>query len=76
MALCSVAFIDLTDRFDDILKSSFLESPVGDKTRVRKVGENLIKLLANSYYTLTWLNAKQANESFPGQIDFNNITEV
>lgn len=76
MAECNIAFTDLTDRFDDILKSSFLESPAGDKTRVRKVGENLIKLLSNSYYTLTWLNAKQANESFPGQIDFNNLAEV
>ena len=58
MTLCNNAFSDLSDRLEDILSSSFEESPRGDKARVNKVAENLIKLLVNSYYSLTWVNSK------------------
>jgi hypothetical protein len=61
MTLCNNAFSDLSDRLEDILSSSFEESPRGDKARVNKVAENLIKLLINSYYSLTWVNSKYAN---------------
>jgi hypothetical protein len=61
MTLCNNAFTDLSDRLEDILSSSFEESPRGDKARVNKVAENLIKLLINSYYSLKWVNSKYAN---------------
>jgi galactitol-specific phosphotransferase system IIB component len=34
MTLCNMAFIELSNRFEDILSTSFEESPKGDKTRV------------------------------------------
>ena len=59
------------------MSSSFEESPRGDKTRVLQVGDNLIKLLANSFYSLTWLNAKYVNQTFPEtKIDPKNIPQV
>lgn len=73
MSVCNTAFIDLANRFEDILSTSFEESPRGDKKRVIQVGDNLIKLMANSYYALTWLNAKYANETRPNQIDVNDL---
>jgi hypothetical protein len=77
MTLCNNAFIELSNRFEDIMSSSFEESPRGDKTRVFKVGDNLIKLLTNSFYSLTWLNAKYVNQTFPEtKVDPNNIPQV
>jgi hypothetical protein len=76
MTLCNNAFIDLSNRFEDILSTSFEESPRGDKKRVFKVGDNLIRLIANSFYSLTWLNSKYANQTKPGMIDFNNQQQV
>jgi hypothetical protein len=76
MTLCNNAFIELANRFDDILSTSFEESPRGYKKRVIMVGDNLIRLMANSFYSLTWLNAKYANQSKPNQIDFNNLQQV
>ena len=61
MTLCNNAFIDLANHMDDILSSSFEESPRGEKKRVEKVANNLIKLLTNSYYSVTWVNSKYAN---------------
>lgn len=58
MTLCNNAFVDLSKRLDDILEASFGESPKGDKTRVGLVADNLIELITNSYYSVTWLNAK------------------
>jgi hypothetical protein len=60
MTLCNNAFVDLASKIEDILSSSFEESPRGDKARVNKVADNLIKLLTNSYYSLTWVNSKYA----------------
>jgi hypothetical protein len=60
MSLCNSAFRDLSDKMEDILSSSFEESPRGDKMRVGRVASNLIQLLANSYYSLAWVNAKFA----------------
>eukprot|EP00347_Sterkiella_histriomuscorum_P023347 403334993 len=57
MNLCNNAFIDLCNHLDEILDSSFYESPRGDKDRVNLVGDNLIELLTNSFYTLSWLNS-------------------
>jgi hypothetical protein len=77
MTLCNNAFIDLSNRLEDIMSSSFEESPRGDKNRVLKVGDNIIKLLANSYYSLTWLNAKFVSEAYPeNKIDPKNIKQV
>lgn len=74
MTLCNNAFADLANRLDDLLSASFEESPRGDKNRVKLVGDNLILLLQNSYYSITWLNAKFYNEKYPNQpIDTNNI---
>ena len=58
MTLCNNAFIDLSNKLDDILSASFDEAPRGDKERVLAVADNLIMLIANSMYSLTWLNAK------------------
>jgi hypothetical protein len=60
MTLCNNAFVDLASKMEDILSSSFEESPRGDKARVNKVADNLIKLLTNSYFSLTWVNSKFA----------------
>ena len=76
MTLCNNAFVDLCNRFEDILSSSFEESPRGDKQRVLQVGDNLIKLMTNSFYALTWLNAKQYNKTNPNSIDLNNTVLV
>lgn len=77
MTLCNNAFIDLCNRFDDILSSSFEELPRGDKNRVRSVGDNIMMLITNSFYSLTWLNAKQYNLTHPtNPIDTNNINMV
>lgn len=65
MTICNNAFVDLASRFDDILAASFEESPRGDKQRVKLVADNIMMLIANSYYSLTWLNAKQYNSSHP-----------
>jgi len=76
MTLCNNAFVDLASKIEDILASSFEESPRGDKTRVNYVANNLIRLLTNSYYSLTWINAKFANETSTTPIDYNNTIIV
>ena len=77
MTICNNAFIDLCNRFDDILSSSFEESPRGDKARVSIVGENIMQLIANSFYSLTWLNAKHYTMTHPNEVvDTNDITQV
>jgi hypothetical protein len=58
MTLCNNAFVDLCNRFEDILTASFEESPRGDKTRVLLVADNIMQLITNSYYSITWLNTK------------------
>ena len=58
MTLCNNAFIDLSRKMDDILSASFDESPRGDKERVGALGDNLMLLLSNAMYSLTWVNAK------------------
>lgn len=74
MTLCNNAFVDLCNRFDDILAASFEEAPRGDKERVKIVGDNIMLLIANSYYSLTWLNAKQYNATHPeNPIDSKNL---
>ena len=65
MTLCNNAFIDLARRLDDILSSAFEESPRGDKDRVTAVADPIMQLIANSYYSLTWLNAKHFKTSHP-----------
>ena len=72
MTLCNNAFVDLASKMEDLLSSSFEESPRGDKKRVNAVASNLIKLLTNSYFSLTWINSKYANETFTTPIDYNN----
>lgn len=42
MTECNNAFTELADRFDDILASSFEESPRGDKKRVFVVADNIM----------------------------------
>lgn len=76
MAQCNIAFVDLCNRFEDILSASFEESPLGDKKRMQPVADSIMMLIANSYYSLTWLNAKQYNSTHESQIDFNNIEQV
>jgi hypothetical protein len=57
MTLCNNAFADVSQRMEDILSSSFDESPRGLKSRVNSLGDKLMTVLANSYYSLSWLNA-------------------
>jgi len=76
MVACNNAFIDLANKFEDILSTSFEVSPRGDKTRVTTVADNLIKLMANSYYSVTWVNAKYSNRTNPNKIDVNDIRRV
>lgn len=76
MTLCNNAFVDLANRFDDILSASFDESPRGDKKRVQLVADNIMMLLTNSYYSLTWLNSKQYNKTNPNSIDINDLVRV
>jgi len=42
MILCNNAFFNLADRMEDLLSTSFNESPRGDKKRVGKVANNLL----------------------------------
>lgn len=65
MTLCNNAFVDLSKRMEDILASSFEESPRGDKNRAAIVGDNLINLLSNSLYSLSWLNARHYKAIHP-----------
>lgn len=65
MTLCNNAFIDLARRLEDILAASFDESPRGDKQRLQTVGDNLMQLLTNSFYSLTWLNARHYKATHP-----------
>ena len=65
MTLCNNAFIDLAKRLDDIFSSNFNESPKGDKERLSTVADNLILLLTNSYYSLTWLNSRYYKTTHP-----------
>ncbi len=65
MTICNNAFVDLCNRFEDILASSFDESPRGDKKRVILVADNLMQLISNSYYSITWLNTKNYNDTHP-----------
>ncbi len=76
MTLCNNAFVDLASKMEDILSSSFEESPRGDKARVNKVADNLIKLLTNSYFSLTWVNSKFAQETIKTPIDYNDTRIV
>jgi hypothetical protein len=76
MTKCNVAFVELSERVEDLLSASFEESPRGDKNRVGNVANNLLMLLANSFYSITWLNAKFANETTPGGIDPQNTKLV
>ena len=77
MTLCNNAFVDLCNRFDDLLSASFEESPRGDKKRVRAVADNIMGLIANSYYSLTWLNAKQYEQTHPNEkIDSADLVKV
>ena len=73
MATCNNAFIDLANKFEDILSTSFEVSPRGDKKRLNSVADNMIKLMANSYYSLTWVNAKYSNHTKPNGVDVNDI---
>lgn len=74
MSLCNNAFIDLAKRLDDILGASFDEVPKGDKNRVGKVADNLIMLMTNSYYSLTWLNARHFKETHPNDTTLDTDT--
>ncbi len=65
MTLCNNAFVDLCFRFEDILASSFEESPRGDKKRVNLVANNLMQLITNSYYSVTWVNIQQYKAAHP-----------
>jgi len=65
MSLCNNAFVDLSKRIDDILGASFDEVPRGDKNRVGKVADNLLMLMTNSYYSLTWLNSRFYKDTHP-----------
>jgi len=77
MTLCNNAFVELSRRLDDIFGKSFEESPRGDKSRVANVANNLMQLLANSLYSLTWLNAKRYNETHPNEVvDTSDSTRV
>ena len=76
MTLCNNAFIDLANRFEDILSTSFEVTPRGDKKRLIQVGDNLIKVLSNSYYSLTWLNAKFADSKSATKTDVNDQAKV
>jgi hypothetical protein len=64
--LCNNAFADLSNRLDDILAATHDDVPKGDMRRIRAVGDNFIQLLTNSFYSLSWLNAKLYNETHPG----------
>ena len=76
MSSCNSAFADLSTKVEDILSSSFEESPRGDKKRVGRVASNLMQLLANSYYSLAWVNAKFANETKGGNIIVSDAKAV
>jgi hypothetical protein len=77
MTLCNNAFVDLTKRVDDILGASFDEVPKGDKERIGKVADNLLMLLTNAYYSLTWLNGRYYKSMHPNdptaETDTNRI---
>ena len=76
MAACNKAFTDLCWRMDRILAASFEESPRGDKNRVKMVADNLILLLTNAFYSVTWANAKSHEQNYPKTIDPNNLAQV
>ena len=77
MTLCNNAFVDLCNRFEDILSASFEESPRGDKTRVLLVADNIMQLITNSYYSLTWLNSKHYKTLHPEEvIDPNDEVKI
>lgn len=76
MTLCNNAFIDLANHLEDILSSSFEESPRGDVSRIEKVGTNIIKLLTNSLYSVTWVNTKYANETSQTPLNSSDIKKV
>eukprot|EP00347_Sterkiella_histriomuscorum_P003760 403363054 len=65
MTLCNNAFIDLCNHMDDVLASSFDESPRGDKDRVNFVGDTFMELLSNSLYSLSWLNSAHYKKMHP-----------
>jgi hypothetical protein len=68
MTLCNNAFVDLCKRVDDILGASFAESPRGYKERMGRIADNLLVLLTNAYYSLTWLNAKYFKQMHPNDL--------
>jgi hypothetical protein len=77
MILCNNAFVDLARRIEDILSASFNEVPKGDKERVGKVADNLLMLLINSYYSLTWINSRYYRVKNPDvEIDFGDTEAI
>lgn len=74
---CNIAFIDLCSKFEDILGASHNDVPRGELKRIRAVGDNIMTLLTNSMYSLSWLNAKYYNETHPANpVDTKNIGQV
>jgi hypothetical protein len=57
MVICNNAFVELCDRFDDLLGAVFNEVPRGDPERVILVADYVMLLLSNSLYSLSWVNA-------------------
>ena len=76
MEICNRAFITLCNRMDGILSACFDESPRGDSARVKAAADKLMLLLTNSFYSLTWVNIKDAERSYPGNINKNNLAQI
>ena len=77
MTGCNSAFMDLANRMDDILEANFNMAPRGDKERVNKVADLLMKMIINGYYSLTWVNTLNFIERNPStEIHPENIEEV
>lgn len=75
MTLCNNAFVDLSKRLEDIFSANFNEVPKGDKQRLSEVADNLLMLLTNSYYSLTWLNARFYKTMHPDDATANTDTK-
>ena len=72
MSGCNDAFIDLANRMEDVLSSSFDVVPRGDKHRMRAVGDGLMRLMQGSFYALTWVNAMYYKKTHPN----DHITDL
>ena len=65
---CNYAFKQVCTLFDELLLKNFKLEPKGDKQRVIDLANDVMDLIVNSYYSVTWLNTNHYKQKNPEKV--------